>query len=258
MPGPPWATTTGRPPFDLLPAVDLLGGRVVRLRRGDPAAATVYSSDPAAAVRRWAAAGAGLLHVVDLDRALAVAAPGQGPVESVIGACTEAGIACEVAGGLRDEETVDAVLAVGAARVVLGTALLAHPELLERLVARYGGGRVVAALDVRAGRAVGEGWRSGAPGTRLDRLVGRLLAAGAGILEVTSIARDGTMAGPDLELLARVRALAPNVLLIASGGIRDVRDLRALHDLGCDGAILGRAIYDGAFTLADARAALGQ
>lgn len=237
--------------------MDLLDGRVVRLRRGDPASATIYDDAPAAAARRWAAGGATLLHVVDLDRALAAREGGGDAIGSVVRACVGAGIGCEVAGGLRDEDAVRRALDLGAARVVLGTALLAHPELVERLVARHGRSRIVAALDVRDGRAVGEGWHPGAPGSPLGGVVGRLLAAGASILEVTSIARDGTMAGPDLGLLARVRALAPDAVLIASGGIRDVRDLCAVRDLGCDGAILGRAIYEGAFTLAEARAALG-
>ncbi len=198
---------TGR--FVLAPSIDLLGGRVVRLVHGDPTRATVYADDPAAAATRWAREGADLLHVVDLDGAIAGRTAQSGPIASVIAAAVREGIPCQVAGGLRNAEAVQRALALGADRVVLGTALLADPDLARSLVQGYGASRIVAALDVRDGMAVGEGWRDGAPGTPLEAAVSMLVGAGITTLAVTSIARDGTMDGPDLALLRRVRAIAP-------------------------------------------------
>ena len=242
--------------FALAPSVDLLGGRVVRLRNGDPAQATVYDRDPAASARRWALEGADLLHVVDLDGALSGRAAQAETVARVVRAGLASGIPSEVAGGLRDEASVAGALAMGAARVVLGTALLVDPTLAARLVARHGSARVVAALDVRDGFAVGEGWRQGATSMPVDLAVARLVDAGVSTLEVTSISRDGTMAGPDFDLLARVRRLAPTVSLLASAGVRSATDVRRVRDAGCDGVILGRALYEGALSLEQARTAL--
>ena len=245
-----------RAPFVLAPSVDILGGSVVRLRNGDPAQATVYGRDPVAMARRWARERADLLHVVDLDGALSGSAAQAAVTAEVVRAGLERGVPSEVAGGLRDEASVARALATGAARVVLGTALLADQTLAARLVARHGSARVVAALDVREGRAVGEGWRPGATSEPLDRAIARLVDAGITTLEVTSISRDGTMAGPDLDLLARVRRLAPGSRLLASAGVRSARDVALVRDAGCDGVVLGRALYEGALTLAEARSAL--
>jgi phosphoribosylformimino-5-aminoimidazole carboxamide ribonucleotide (ProFAR) isomerase len=197
-----------------------------------------------------------LLHVVDLDGAVSGHASQASTVAAVVRAGLESGIASEVAGGLRDEDSVARALATGAERVVLGTALLADPGLAGRLVARHGSARIVAALDVRGGLAVGEGWRQGATGVPLDQAIARLVDAGVSILEVTAISRDGTMAGPDLDLLARARQLAPAASLLASAGVRSARDVRSVRDVGCDGVILGRAVYEGALSLGEARAEL--
>ena len=245
-----------RGPFVLAPSIDLLGGRVVRLRKGDPAQATVYGQDPAASARRWAREGADLLHVVDLDGALSGSAAQAAMVTDVIRAGLESAIPGEIAGGLRDEASVARALATGAERVVLGTALLVEPTLATRLVARHGSERIVAALDVRGGLAVGEGWRPGAAAVPVELAVARLVDAGIAILEVTAISRDGTMAGPDLDLLARVRRLAPAVSLLASAGVRSAGDVRRVRDAGCDGVILGRALYEGALSLEEARAVI--
>ncbi len=228
----------------------------MRLRNGDPAQASVYDQDPAAAARRWAREGADLLHVVDLDGALSGRAAQAVTVRKVVRAGLGSGIASEVAGGLRDGDSVARALATGAERVVLGTALLGDPSLAARLVARHGSTRIVAALDVRGGLAVGEGWRQGAAGVLLDQAIARLVDAGVSILEVTAISRDGMMAGPDLDLLARVRQVAPAATLLASGGVRTAQDVRQLRDVGCDGVILGRAVYEGVLSLGEARAVL--
>ena len=228
----------------------------MRLRNGDPTQATVYDQEPAASARRWAREGADLLHVVDLDGALSGRAAQAVTVSKVVRAGLESGIASEVAGGLRGEDSVARALATGAERVVLGTALLGDPSLAARLVARHGSARIVAALDVRDGQAMGEGWRPRAAGVPLDQAIARLIDAGVSILEVTAITRDGTMAGPDLDLLARVRHLAPTASLLASAGVRSAQDVRQVRDVGCDGVIMGRAVYEGALSLGAARAAL--
>ena len=244
--------------FILAPSIDVLGGSVVRLRNGDPTQATVYGRDPAAMARRWAREGADVLHVVDLDGALSGSAAQAAVTAEVVRAGLENGVPSEVAGGLRDEASVARALATGADRVVLGTALLADPTLAARLVARHGSARVVAAVDVREWRAVGEGWRPGATSERLDRAIARLVDAGITTLEVTSISRDGMMAGPDVDLLEHVRRLAPASRLLASAGVRSARDVALVRDAGCDGVILGRALYEGTLSLADARSALGR
>jgi phosphoribosylformimino-5-aminoimidazole carboxamide ribotide isomerase len=157
----------------------------------------------------------------------------------------------EVAGGLRTAEAVAGALAAGAARVVLGTAALQDRPFAADLVARHGADRIAVSLDVRAGMAVGEGWADGAAGIPVQEAMGSLTDAGVRWFEVTSIDRDGTLGGPDLELLALV-AGDPRTSVIASGGIRAADDLRSVREIGCAGAIVGRAFYDGTLELAAA------
>jgi phosphoribosylformimino-5-aminoimidazole carboxamide ribonucleotide (ProFAR) isomerase len=161
----------------------------------------------------------------------------------------------EVAGGLRDEESAAAMLATGAARIVVGTAALRDPTFARRLVDRHGPDRVAAALDVRDGRAVGHGWLPGSPGIPVEDAVAVAAAAGVETFEVTAIDRDGALTGPDLELLGRVIALGRGAV-IASAGIATTDDLRAVRALGCTGAIVGRALYEGRFTIGAALDAL--
>jgi phosphoribosylformimino-5-aminoimidazole carboxamide ribotide isomerase len=157
----------------------------------------------------------------------------------------------EVAGGLRDDDSAAAMLDAGAARVVVGTAALQDPAFVRRLVDRHGPERVAVALDVRELLAIGHGWAPGSAGVPVDDAVTALADAGVEILEVTAIERDGTMAGPDLALLGRVVAMGRGAI-IASAGIATTNDLRAVRALGCAGAIVGRALYEGRFTLEEA------
>jgi len=235
--------------MELIPAIDLRGGRVVRLVEGDFARETSYDDDPLSAVRRWVGEGATRLHVVDLDGARAGRPVQADMVFRIVAEAKASGVPCEVAGGLRDAETAAVALAAGADRVVLGTALLRDSVLAERLVANHGPTRVVAALDVRDHLAVGEGWRIGAGGQPVDAVLERLSGAGLRVFAVTAIDRDGRLEGPDFDLYAHVRVAAPAIELIASGGVTSIDDLLRLRDLGCDGAILGRAIYDGRLDL---------
>ncbi len=211
------------------------------MRQGDFATAEVFSEEPLEVVRAFSADGARWLHIVDLDGARA-----RKPVQAlgIAGLIDAAGpaVACEVAGGLRTERAVADVLAVGAKRAVLGTTALDDPAMVGRLVRRHGQERLTAAIDVRAGLAVGDAWQVTARGTSVDVAVRRLVDAGIRLFEVTAIGRDGLLAGPDLELLASVAGM--DVEVIASGGIRSIADLRAVRALGCLGAIVGRALYD--------------
>jgi phosphoribosylformimino-5-aminoimidazole carboxamide ribotide isomerase len=237
---------------ELIPAIDLRGGRVVRLRQGDFEQETRYGDDPVAVARRWVREGASRLHLVDLDGAI----EGRPAQASVVGAIASAvGVPCQVGGGLRDEAAVAGALAV-VDRAILGTALLDHPALGTRLVERFGAGRIGAAVDVRAGRAARIGWQPGAEGGGALDAVRAVTVAGVRVVLLTAIDRDGTLEGPDLELVRSVRAAIPGLTLIASGGIGTLEDLRALADLGCDGAILGRALYEGRFTLPEALASV--
>lgn len=242
------------PGFELLPAIDLRGGHVVRLREGDFDRETIYREDPASVARAFAAQGATWLHVVDLDGARDGVGRQAATIGSIVAAVGER-VACEVAGGLRDAGSVGEALEAGARRVVIGTAALRDPRLVARLVAAHGSDRVVVALDVRDGLAVGEGWRRDAVGIPVLTALDRLTAAGVTVFEVTATSRDGTLAGPDHDLLSRL-ASHDQIRVIASGGIATIDDLLALRSLGCAGAIVGRALYERRFSLGAALAAL--
>lgn len=240
--------------FELFPAIDLRGGRVVRLLRGDFAAETAYEPGPGDVASGFAAAGAPWLHVVDLDAARQGERANADAVTAILAGTRGSGTRVEVAGGLRDETAVGAVLESGAARAVLGTAALADAALVSRLVARHGATRIAVALDVSEGYAVGAGWAPDAARVPVLEALARLADAGVRTFEVTAIDRDGTLAGPDLALLAAaVAAAAPlSAGIVASAGIASVADLRAVRDAGCTGAIVGRALYEGRLTLEEA------
>jgi phosphoribosylformimino-5-aminoimidazole carboxamide ribotide isomerase len=238
------------PGFQLLPAIDLRGGHVVRLAEGDFGRETVYGSDPAQVAERFTAAGARWIHVVDLDGARDGARRQNEAIATILrGVAGRA--ACEVAGGLRDEEAVGAVLALGAARAVVGTAALNDPEFAGRLVAAFGRDRIAVALDVRDGLAIGQGWVPGAPGVPVEQALADLADRGVATFIVTAIERDGLLAGPNLELLGRMVGLGRGEI-IASAGVASLADISTVRALGCSGAVVGRAIYEGRLDLAAA------
>jgi phosphoribosylformimino-5-aminoimidazole carboxamide ribotide isomerase len=239
--------------MELIPAIDLLGGRVVRLRQGDYAQATDYADDPIGVARRWVAEGAGRLHIVDLDGAREGRRVQASLVEAVVRA---AGVPCQVAGGFRDAASVAAALDAGADRVVLGSALIEEPGLAADLLARYGSERLVAAIDVRDGQAVGDGWVGGSKRVDAGALARGLAETGMSWFAVTSIVRDGLLAGPDLGLLRRIRDDVPHARIICSGGVTTLTDVRALAEHGFAAAILGRALYEGRLSLREALSAL--
>ncbi len=225
----------------VIPAIDLRRGRVVRLRRGDPEAETVYADDPVAVARRFEEAGARRLHVVDLDAAL-----GEGGNRGAIAAiCRTVHARVQVGGGVRSVETAKELLAAGAARVVLGTRAVLDPAFVREAVAAAGD-RVIVALDVGASRVRVAGWREEGP--PLEEALDALEDAGAPRFLVTATEADGTLGGADLELYRRVLARTDRPVL-ASGGVRDAADVRALAELGVEGVVVGRALYEGTLRL---------
>jgi phosphoribosylformimino-5-aminoimidazole carboxamide ribotide isomerase len=235
--------------MELIPAIDLLGGRVVRLSRGAYDAVTEYGDDPVAVARGFQSDGAERIHVVDLDAAREGRAMQADVIARVVAAVD---VPCQVAGGIRDADAVAGALAAGATRVVLGSALISSPLLARILVERHGPDRIVAALDVRDGRALGDGWVADARGAEVIALAQTLAAAGVRWFAVTAIARDGQMSGPDYDLLESVRAAVPGAAIIASGGVSSLADIRELAARRFDAAIAGKALYEGAFTLPEA------
>lgn len=239
--------------MDLYPAIDLLDGRAVRLYQGDYARETVYNNDPVAQAREFAAAGARWIHVVDLD----AARTGTPRNREVIAAICEAvDVPIQTGGGVRSDEAADALFEAGVARVVLGTAALEEPDLVRRLASRHA---VAVGLDARGREVAVRGWEEGSGKDLLD--VARGFAdAGVEALIVTEIGRDGTLEGPDIEGLGEVLE-STELPVIASGGVGTLADLVALEELRSvgrrlSGAIVGRALYEGAFTLRDALGAV--
>jgi phosphoribosylformimino-5-aminoimidazole carboxamide ribotide isomerase len=242
-------------PFDLYPSIDLRGGEVVRLRRGDFAAETVYGDDPVRVAHAFAAAGTRWIHVVDLDAARTGERVNLAVVESI---CASVPCRVQASGGVRSVEAGGDLLAAGAARVVVGTGAIERPELVEELATLHPG-KVAVGLDARGREVAVRGWID-STGEDLLEVAGQLEMSGASALVVTEIGRDGTMAGPDLGQLGAVLQ-ATTLPVIASGGVGALEDLVALRGLRADeralaGAIVGRAIYEGRFGVDDALAAV--
>ncbi|WP_043562790.1 bifunctional 1-(5-phosphoribosyl)-5-((5-phosphoribosylamino)methylideneamino)imidazole-4-carboxamide isomerase/phosphoribosylanthranilate isomerase PriA [Actinomyces israelii] len=234
--------------FTLLPAVDVADGKAVRLLKGEAGSETDYGS-PVDAARDWVRAGAEWIHLVDLDAAF-----GRGSNAPLLARIVgEVGIKVELSGGIRDDASLRRALNAGAARVNLGTAALEDPEWTERVIAEHGE-RIAVGLDVRGTTLAARGWTR--EGGDLWETLARLDSAGCSRYVVTDVARDGTLSGPSIGLLRQVcaRTSAP---VVASGGIAQLDDLRALVRLvpeGIEGAIVGKALYNGNFTLEEALA----
>ena len=240
--------------FTILPAVDLKGGQCVRLRQGRADDATVYGDDPAAQAREWAAQGAAWLHVVDLDGAFA----GHPVHLDVIGRmAAAAGIPVECGGGLRTDADVDALLARGVRRAILGTRALERADELAALAKKYGD-KLAVGIDARDGFVQVKGWTETSRTTAVD-LARRAAAAGVKTIIYTDTATDGMLRGPNFAGNAEVcDAVGPGCAIIASGGITTADDVIRLHRLGkanLAGAIVGKALYEGRTTLADLLAA---
>ena len=237
--------------MNIYPAIDVLDGRVVRLLRGDFGASTTYGRSVADQLVAWRQAGALWVHVVDLDGAR-TGNPNPGLWREVTGQ----GVRVQLGGGIRGVADVDAALACGVTRVIMGTSAVWSPGVLRDAITRNSPEQVVAALDVRDGRAGGAGWLD--EGRDLAPVVDGVIAAGVKTFLVTAISRDGTMTGPDVGLLDRVRVLAPEAEILAAGGIASMDDLRLLASVGVDGAVIGRALYEGGVELSEAVAEFGR
>lgn len=232
----------------LYPAIDLLGGKAVRLEEGRRDRATVFSDTPVELVSQLARDGADRLHVVDLDGAFA----GSPQQHALIRAIVEASpLPVEVGGGIRDRAAIDAVVAIGAAYVVLGTAAVRSPELVEAACRAYPQ-RIIVAVDARDGVVAVDGWTATGNVTAIE-LGKRAAGWGAAALLYTDVARDGLHVGPNVDATAELaRAVACEV--IASGGVGSLDHLRALRDAKIAAVVVGRAIYDKRFTVAEAAA----
>jgi phosphoribosylformimino-5-aminoimidazole carboxamide ribotide isomerase len=241
------------PSLPLYPAIDLLGGRCVRLYQGDYARETVYGDDPVSQARAFAEAGAEWIHVVDLDAAR-TGDPVNRPVVGAIAAAVD--VPVQTGGGVRSEADAAALFEAGVARVVLGTAAMERPELVDALAAEH---RVAVGLDVRGREVAIRGWEEGS-GHDLFDAARRFEDAGVEAVIVTDISRDGTLEGPDVEGLSALLA-GTSLEVIASGGVGDLDDLRTLAGVSVEGrplagVIVGRALYEGRFTVEQALDAL--
>lgn len=236
--------------MELIPAIDLLDGKVVRLRQGRYDEVTVYADDPVAEARRFADEGAARLHVVDLEGARRGEAAHAELVERIV---ASVGIAVQVGGGVRDRAAAERWLAAGAERVVIGTAAIRDPAVVEALCGAHPG-RVVIAIDARGGEVAIEGWEKGS-GVLAAELAGRVDAWGAAAILYTDIDRDGTRMGPAVDATAALQSVV-RATVIASGGIGELDHLRALARAGVRAVVCGRALYAGAFTLREALDAL--
>ncbi|PPL19280.1 MULTISPECIES: bifunctional 1-(5-phosphoribosyl)-5-((5-phosphoribosylamino)methylideneamino)imidazole-4-carboxamide isomerase/phosphoribosylanthranilate isomerase PriA [Microterricola] len=235
------------PRLVLLPAVDIAGGKAVRLTQGEAGTETNYG-DPVDAAADWAAQGAEWIHLVDLDAAF-----GRGNNHSVVKKVLRQvkGVHIELSGGIRDDASLESALDMGAKRINLGTAALENPEWAASVIAQYGDA-IAVGLDVRGTTLAARGWTQ--DGGDLWSVLDRLESAGCARYVVTDVTKDGTLQGPNIELLKQVMARTHRPV-VASGGISNLDDIAALRQLvpgGLEGAIVGKALYAGAFTLAEA------
>ncbi len=235
----------------VIPAVDILGGRCVRLLQGRREAETVYYDDPVDAARRWAEEGATLIHVVDLDGAF------EGhPVNllSIKRILESVDVPIEVGGGIRSPRSAQELIRMGVAQVVVGTAAVTDPMLLERLCSDFPG-RVALAVDARDGSVTVKGWEE-TTDIKVIELIERLATMPISCLIYTDVKRDGTMKGPNLEAIAEVATMSP-FPLVASGGVSSLEDLHRLAELEVvAGVIVGKALLEGAFSLKEAMEAV--
>ena len=234
--------------MEVIPAVDIKGGKCVRLYQGDYNRETVFSEDPVAVALNWKAQGAGRVHLVDLDGAAGGEPRNIAVIEAVV---KQVGLPVQLGGGIRDEATVAKLLAIGINRVILGTVAVENSELVERLCQKYGEA-IVVGIDARDGHVATHGWKKGTEVAALA-LGRRMAAAGVRRIIYTDIKRDGTLTEPDFEAIAEM-VKGVNLHVIAAGGISALGHLRKLKELGVEGAIVGKALYTGDINLKEALA----
>ncbi|MGI0082278.1 MAG: 1-(5-phosphoribosyl)-5-[(5-phosphoribosylamino)methylideneamino]imidazole-4-carboxamide isomerase [Nitrosopumilaceae archaeon] len=230
----------------VIPAIDLMEDKVVRLVKGDPANKTIYSNNPVEIAKKWEKAGADRIHIVDLDATL-----GRGSNLQIIKKISkEVSIPIHVAGGLRNEDTINDALAF-AQKVVLGTFAFKNKEILPEILKKFGKNRIVISADQRNGKIVIDGWKQNT-GMDLISWIENLLKLGFSEFLLTSVDRDGTLLGPDLEFL-RKACIIKGTKIIASGGVSNLQDAINIKKCGAFGIILGKALYDGKISIEEVR-----
>lgn len=236
--------------FEVIPAVDMRGGKCVQLVQGVPGSEIISLDDPLAVALDWVVKGAKTLHLVDLDGAIEGKRKNAPIIEGIVKACKEKGVCIQVGGGIRNFEDVAALLKLGVSRVILGTAALQDPELVKLLASAFGSASITVALDAKNGKISIKGWTEECMQTPVE--MGRKFEElGAGSLLFTNIDTEGLMQGvnpiPTKELVESV-----SIPVIASGGVSSLQDLRILKETGASGVVVGSALYTGRFTLEEA------
>ena len=240
--------------MQLIPAIDLMNGKIVRLTKGDPKTAKVYTEKfgtPLEAAKRWQDEGAGKLHLIDLDAAFVL-----GNNHSVIAEIAKnVKLPIQVGGGIRNYETAEKLFQTGITQVILGALAFSDSPVIGKIRRQFGADSVIVALDNKDGQIMVEGWKT-ATAMTVDEALEKYTQLGVRNFLITSIAQDGMLSGPDLQTLSTA-ALYPNAKIIAAGGIGSLGDLAALKEIGVEGAVIGKALYEGRFTLKEAIKIIG-
>jgi phosphoribosylformimino-5-aminoimidazole carboxamide ribotide isomerase len=240
--------------LQLIPAIDLMDGKIVRLSRGEAKTAKSYQEQfgtPLEAAKRWHDEGAGKLHIIDLDAAF-----GNGNNHQVISQiASNIKLPIQVGGGIRSFETAAGLFKTGISQVILGALAFSDESAIGKIQKRFGADSVIVALDNKDGKIMVEGWKT-ATGLGMDEALKKFTALGVETFLITSIAQDGMLSGPDLKTL-REAVKFPNTKIIAAGGTGSINDLTALKQIGVDGAVIGKALYEGRFTLKEAIKTIG-
>jgi phosphoribosylformimino-5-aminoimidazole carboxamide ribotide isomerase len=240
--------------MQLIPAIDLMNGKIVRLTRGEAKTAKFYENlfgTPVEAAQRWRDEGAGKLHIIDLDAAFAL-----GNNHAVIAEVAKnVKLPIQVGGGIRNYETAEKLFQTGITQIILGALAFNDPSAIGKIQKKFGAESVIVALDNKEGLIMVEGWKTATAMTVEDALE-KYTALGVRRFLITSIAQDGMLTGPDLQTLSQA-TLYPNAKIVAAGGIGSIGDLAALKEIGVEGAVIGKALYEGRFTLKEAIQKIG-
>jgi len=240
--------------MQLIPAIDLMNGKIVRLTRGEAKTAKIYETEfgtPVEAAKRWRDEGAAKLHIIDLDAAFAL-----GNNHSVIAEVAKnVKLPIQVGGGIRSYEIAEKLFQTGIIQVILGALAFSAPSAIDKIQKKFGAESVIVALDNKDGLIMVEGWKTATAMTVNDALE-KYTALGVHRFLITSITQDGTLTGPDLQTLSQA-TLYPNTKIVAAGGIGSIGDLAALKEIGVEGAVIGKALYEGRFTLKEAMQKIG-
>jgi phosphoribosylformimino-5-aminoimidazole carboxamide ribotide isomerase len=234
--------------MEVIPAIDLMKGKVVRLSRGDPSTAKAYDQlgTPIQIAMNWKSQGAKRLHIIDLDAAF-----GSGEnLETIADIVHATSLPVQVGGGIRTVGAVEQLLKLGIDYIILGSLAFSHPEIVSLIQEKFGSSRVIVALDTKEGKVMVDGWRTQTE-LSLSEAQERFAKTGVNSFLITSITKDGMLSGPDLETLGTA-CLYPSIEVIAAGGISNIADLKALKRVGVEAAVVGKALYEGRFTLKEA------